>query len=72
MSNLKFVNTLTHDEYEPFDCGFSLFPYCNAEGDRVVEHNGFNNIDKQTVEDLKAIVAMMEMQLAINESKGES
>ena len=72
MSNLKFVNTLTHDEYEPFVCGLSLLTYRNDEGDRVVEHNGFNNIDKQTVEDLKAIVAMMEMQLAINESKGES
>ena len=71
MANLKFMNMLTHDEYEPFICGFSLLTYCNDEGDRIVEHNGFNNIDKQTVEDLKAIVAMMEIQLAINESKGE-
>ena len=69
MANLKFMNTLTHDKYEPFVCGFSLSTYRNDEGDRVVEHNGFNNIDKQTVEDLKAIVAMMEIQLAINESK---
>ena len=45
MANLKFVNTLTHDEYEPFVCGFSLLTYRNDEGDRVVEHNGFNNID---------------------------
>ena len=70
MANLKFMNTLTHDEYEPLFCGFSLLTYCNDEGDRIVAHNGFNNIDKQTVEDLKAIVAMMEIQLAINESKG--
>ena len=68
MANLKFMNMLTHDKFEPFICGFSLLTYCNDEGDRVVEHNGFNNIDKQTVEDFKAIVAMMEIQLAVNES----
>lgn len=71
MANLKFMNMLTHDEYEPFICGFSLLTYRNDEGDRVVEHNGFNNIDKQTVEDFKAIVAMMEIQLAVNESAKE-
>lgn len=71
MANLKFMNTLTHDKYEPFICGFSLCTFCNDEGDRVVEHNGFNNIDKQTVEDFKAIVAMMEIQLAVNESSKE-
>ena len=48
---------------------FSLLTYRNDEGDRVVEHNGVNNMDKQTVEDFKAIVAMMEIQLAVNESK---
>lgn len=69
MADLKFINMLTHDKYPPFVCGFSLLTYCNGEGDRIVEHNGFNNIDKQTVEDLKAIVAMMEIQLAINGSK---
>lgn len=69
MTNLKFMNTLTHDKYPSFICGFSLSTYRNDEGDRVVEHNGFNNIDKQTVEDFKAIVAMMEIQLAVNESK---
>ena len=71
MANLKFINMLTHDEYEPFICGFSLLTYRNDEGDRIVNHNGFNNIDKQTVEDFKAIVAMMEIQLAINESAKE-
>lgn len=69
MANLKFMNMLTHDEYEPFICGFSLRTFCNDEGDRIVEHNGFNNIDKQTLEDFKSIVAMMEIQLAVNESK---
>lgn len=69
MADLKFINMLTHDKYPPFVCGFSLLTYCNGKGDRIVEHNGFNNIDKQTVEDLKAIVAMMEIQLAINGSK---
>ena len=68
MANLKFMNMLTHDKFEPFICGFSLLTYCNDEGDRVVEHNGFNNIDKQTIKDFKAIVAMMEIQLAVNES----
>lgn len=67
MANLKFMNTLTNDEYPSFICGFSLLTYRNDEGDRVVEHNGFTNIDKQTLEDFKAIVAMLEMQ--INEPK---
>lgn len=71
MANLKFMNTLTHDEYEPLFCGFCLLTYCNDEGDRIVAHNGFNNIDKQTLEDFKGIVAMMEIQLAINESNKE-
>lgn len=71
MANLKFMNTLTHDKYPSFICEFSLSTYCNDEGDRIVEHNGFNNIDKQTVEDFKAIVAMMEIQLAISESAKE-
>ena len=69
MANLKFMNTLTHDKYPPFVCGFSLSTYRNDEGDRVVEHTGFNNIDKQTLEDFKAIVAMIEIHLAMNESK---
>ena len=71
MANLKFVNMLTHDKFEPFECGFSLLTYRNDEGDRLVEHNGFDNIDKQTVKDFKAIVAMMEIQLAMNESSKE-
>lgn len=71
MANLKFMNTMTHDKWTPWEVGFSLLTYRNDEGDRVVEHNGFNNIDKQTVEDFKAIVAMMEIQLAVNESSKE-
>ena len=49
MANLKFVNTLTHDEYEPFVCGFSLLTYRNDEGARVVEHNG-NTISNQRIQ----------------------
>jgi len=71
MANLKFMNMLTHDKYPPFVCGFSLITYCNDEGDRIVEHNGFNSIDEQTLKDFKAIVAMMEIQLAISESAKE-
>lgn len=72
MANLKFMNTLTHDEYEPFVCGFSLSTYRNDEGDRIVEHNGFENIDKQTIKDFEAIVAMMKIQLAVKEASSKN
>lgn len=72
MANLKFMNTLTRDEYEPFICGFSLSTYRNDEGDRIVEHNGFDNIDKQTIKDFEAIVAMMKIQLAVKEESSKN
>lgn len=68
MANLKYTNTLTHDVYEPAFHGFCLHTFIdNDTGDRMVEHNGFKNIDRQTVEDFKAIVGMLEIQLLVNE-----
>lgn len=70
MANLKFMNTLTHDVYEPAFNGFCLKTYVDYDtGDRIVEHNGFENVDEQTLKDMQAIVQMIEIQLLVNKEK---
>lgn len=69
MANVKFINMMTHDDWNPFECGFVLLTHLDENGDRLVDHNGFENIDRQTFEDFKAIMEMLEIQLKINESK---
>ena len=59
INSIKFVNTLTHDRFPPWQCGFAFIAWRDENHNRVIEHNGFDYVTEEDVEVLESMLEMV-------------
>ena len=70
MSDIKYINLLTHDKFPPEICGFCLqYGKDKLTGEIFVHHNGFDNISQEDVENFEQILNMLKVFVAIKDYK---
>lgn len=66
INSIKFVNTLTHDKFPPWQCGFAFIAWRDENHNRVIEHNGFGYITEEDVEVLESVLEMVKFKAEEN------
>ena len=60
MSDITYMNTLTHDKYDPKYNGFCLTISHDYNGKIIVEHNGLDKVTDEDITKLREIANALE------------
>ena len=60
MSDTIYMNTLTHDEYDPKYNGFCITISHDYNGKFIIEHNGLDNVTDEDITKLREIANALE------------
>lgn len=73
MSDIQYINLLTHDKFPPEICGFCLqYGKDKLTGKTFVHHNGFDNISQEDVENFEQILNTLKVFVAIKEKYNDT